>query len=191
MFGRNYENISDEKLMLLIGKGRKKAFDELYKRYQTRLLAYFKRMLWQEQLTAEDFLQDLFMKLIEKPERYSPRKGPFRAWVFSVAHNMCKNEYRRREKRRDEPLNGSSHEIGAESNILSSLEGQEFNFELQKALRMLTHEQRHIFLLRYQENLSIKDISLQMQIPEGTVKSRIYYALRKLSRQLKDFEPRL
>lgn len=187
MFKKDYTKLTDEKLVSLICKGKKKAFDEIYGRYSKRLLAYFKRMLWQDDVLAEDFLHDLFLKLIEKPEAYKPEKAPFRAWFFSVAHNMCKNEYRRRGNNPQESLLKSNFEIAP--SVMKQLHSESFDAQLMHVLQRLPEEQRHIFLLRYQQEMSIKQIAEQLLIPEGTVKSRIFYTLKKLSQELKEFTP--
>jgi len=80
--------------MIAIHQGETAAFDELYARYQKRLLYYFYRMLGNSNEKAGDFLQDIFMKIIERPNHFDASRR-FRTWLFSVAHNMCKNEYRR------------------------------------------------------------------------------------------------
>jgi hypothetical protein len=85
---------SDEKLMGLLGRGDIAAFDELYDRYGGRLLRYFHRMLGRDEEKAQDFLQDIFLRIVERPELFSLDRR-FSTWIFSVAHNMCKNEYRR------------------------------------------------------------------------------------------------
>ena len=93
---------SDEDLVRRLARGDDGAFDELYRRYRDRLLHYSCRMLGRDGEKARDFLQDLFLKLIEKPERFAP-DGCFRTWIFAVAHNMCCNEYRRAAVRRQTP----------------------------------------------------------------------------------------
>ena len=61
---------------------------------------------------------------------------------------------------------------------------------LDEALKHLSETHREVFVLRYQEELSIKEISEIMTCSEGTVKSRIFYALRKLSQRLQAFDPK-
>ena len=80
--------------------GDQAAFSELYLRYKSRMYYYFYRMLGNSTDTANDFLQELFMKLIEKPESYNPTYS-FSTWFYSVANNMCKNEYRKRGIRQE------------------------------------------------------------------------------------------
>ncbi len=79
------------------------AFDELYERYSTRLLHYFYRMLGKETEKAQDFLQDLLLKIVEKPHLFDTRQR-FSTWVYTIASNMCKNEYRRLQVRQQPAL---------------------------------------------------------------------------------------
>jgi RNA polymerase sigma-70 factor (ECF subfamily) len=92
--------ISDEHLMEGIHHGDTDAFNELYLRYHKRLLYYFYRMLGNSSEKAQDFLQDIFVKIIDHPESFNISRK-FSTWIFSVAHNMCKNEYRRLAVRRN------------------------------------------------------------------------------------------
>ena len=66
----NYQQLADEKLIVAITNGDSSAFNELYKRYNERLLYYFYRMLWNDKEMAQDFLQDLFIKIIDKPHLF-------------------------------------------------------------------------------------------------------------------------
>src|SRR6478752_1050031 len=94
----SYNGRSDEELMRLLQRGEEQALVHLYDRYGRKLLRYFHRMLWRDETRAQDFLQDLFMKVMEHPNHFnSDRK--FSTWLYSVAHNMCKNEYRKQKLR--------------------------------------------------------------------------------------------
>ncbi|WP_225154629.1 RNA polymerase sigma factor, partial [Bradyrhizobium sp. NBAIM08] len=72
--------------------GDQAAFSELYHRFKDRMYYYFYRMLGNSADLANDFVQELFMKIVEKPKSYNPNFA-FHTWFYSVAHNMCKNEY--------------------------------------------------------------------------------------------------
>ena len=102
-----HTTMSDEDLMIAISKGDKRAFDEIYERYSGPLMGYFMRMLWRDREKAEDFVHDLFAKIIRKPELFDPSRK-FKTWVFSVANNMCKNEYKKQEVRKN-TSNGLDH----------------------------------------------------------------------------------
>jgi RNA polymerase sigma factor (sigma-70 family) len=190
-FGIKYKKETDENLMILIQKGDSKAFSELYDRYSIPLLNFFHRMLWKDKEKAEDFMQDLFTKLFQKPSQFDPSKK-FKTWLYSSANNMCKNEYRKNGIHSD--LSGYVEEFVKESHeteepFLDAVDSKTFNDILYKELDYLNENQKACFLLRYRDELSIKDISEIMNVSEGTVKSRLFYTLRKLAQKLKIFEP--
>ncbi|RMG73686.1 MAG: sigma-70 family RNA polymerase sigma factor [Bacteroidetes bacterium] len=178
---------TDEALMDLLARERHEgAFDELYRRYSQRMLHFFYRMLDRDEAVAQDFLQELFLKLVEKPHRYDPRRR-FSTWFFTVASNMVKNEYRRRGVRRGEvpltdalPVGIPPQEDGPDRATLTA--------QLEQALDQLNPAQREAILLRYREEHSIKEISELMTCSEGTVKSRLFYGLRQLARGLVAFQ---
>jgi RNA polymerase sigma-70 factor (ECF subfamily) len=184
---KNYASHSDEGLMELVGRGEIPAFDELYARYSKRLLYYFYKMLGQDQERAQDFLHDLFLKIVERPELFAVERK-FSTWIFSVAHNMCKNEYRRLRSR--QTVDVEIDEMPAEAEgIIESIHNGEFARMLAMELDMLDEDQRTTFLLRYREGLSLREISEIIGCPEGTVKSRLFYTVRKLGERLQQFNP--
>src|SRR3984957_12835960 len=91
-----YTNMADTELMFHLQRGETLAFDELYKRYSKPLLGYFVRMLNYDKPKAQDALHDLFMKVIEKPHLFDTSK-PFRTWIYTIAYNNCKNQYKHTE----------------------------------------------------------------------------------------------
>lgn len=175
--------ISDEILVKRIAALDEEAFMKIYNRYAQRMLRYFYRMLYQDEELAQDFVQDLFLKLVEKADSFNP-KQKFSTWLYTLAANMCKNEYRKRKVRDRFKQEISYKENIAESGIEDFIDRASFNEELSEALKILSPEQQTAFVLRYQENLSLKEISEISQCAEGTVKSRIYYGLKKLSKKL-------
>lgn len=177
-----YIEYSDSELMKRVGKAENQAFNEIYKRYSQRMLYYFYRMLGSSEEMAQDFLQELFYKLIDKPYLYNPDKC-FSTWIFSIAHNMCKNEYRRRTVRRNMLSSGdmcvyhSSDEETAELNEMVQL--------IYNELENLDESHKAAFILRYKEGLQIKQIGEILNLPEGTVKSRLFYTRQLLAGKLK------
>lgn len=187
-FGRkNHVSRSDEQLMELVGRGETSAFDELYGRYSDRLLRYFLRMLGGDEARAQDMLHDLFLKIVERPELYATGRR-FSTWIFSSAHNMCKNEYRSRERRR--PVVMEFDELPSEAeHPMELIDRAGFLATLMTELDAFEEEHRTTFLLRYQEGFSIREIGEVLGCPEGTVKSRLFYTTRKLAVRLRDFDP--
>ena len=72
---KNYKNHTDEELMSFIQKGKEAAFNELYARYSNRLLHFMYRMLGQDEARAQDFLQDLFLKIVNDPSKFDLQKN--------------------------------------------------------------------------------------------------------------------
>ncbi len=188
LFKHPYERHTDEQLMQLITGKDQKAFEVLYDRYGKPMFNYFLRMLWKDREKARDFTQELFTKLIHKPHLYDSGR-PFKTWLYSIAHNMCKNEYAKHEVRKV-----AHNELKHESGIGSGLETQknmdrsQFMLKLNEVLNELDEVKRTTFELRFHQEMSIIEISEAMQCSEGTVKSRLFYTLKELNAKLKVFE---
>lgn len=169
--------------MKLLSKGYTGAFDELYKRYKNRLIYYFYRMLGNSNEKAQDFLQDIFYKIIEKPEQYNPDNA-FKTWLFSVAHNMCKNEYRRLAVR---SIVSNEYELDSIEESIELQSRQEQIVDLiYRELNKLNESYRSAFILKYREGFQLYEIASILNTPEGTIKSRLYYARKKIYNALKD-----
>ncbi|GAA3644127.1 RNA polymerase sigma factor [Flavivirga jejuensis] len=189
-FGINYNNKSDEELMVFIIKGKEKAFNELYERYSKRLFLFFYQKLYQNNDKAQDLLQDLFLKVIEKAEAFDHTKN-FSVWIYSIAYNMCKNEYRNNSIKADKTISLDLENVNKKT-VPATIINIENNHSLFKKcldieLEKLNKKHSLAFTLRHQDNLSIKEISDIMECSEGTVKSRLFYASKKLAVTLKKF----
>jgi len=182
IFRRKNKTSSDVELMQQIVAGDQAAFSELYLRYKDRMYYYFYRMLDNSAEHANDFLQELFLKIIEKPESYHS-SYPFKTWLYSVANNMCKNEYRSRGVRQE------YQEFEALQPKIDFLNEKSFGDDqiiekIFSTLDDLGEEHRSAFLLRYREGFSIKEVAEILQLPDGTVKSRLFYAKKLLAEKL-------
>ena len=183
-------SLSDEALMPLIARGQELAFEELYRRHGTRLMRYFYRMLHRDEARAQDLLQDWCIRVVNNAGRFNPKQA-FLPWAYTIAGNLLKNEYRRRSVRSivavvEEP--GRLSEPTEEWK--DSLDMEAFRRALHLALDQdLSPEHREVLLLRFMEELPLKDIALIAGCTEGTVKSRLFYALKKLASALAAFHP--
>lgn len=186
---RPNRELPDEELMALSSAGNNGAFTELYERYSGKLNAYFYRMLWSDPEKARDMTQELFTKIIQRPERYKKGKK-FSTWIYSIASNMCKNEYRHHEVvQRHSP--GVQDLFSSTSRIkVEEIDHSDFKVSLEEELGKLGHDHRATFIMRYKQGLSIKEIAAVMDCSEGTVKSRVFYALKKLAKGLHQFDPK-
>lgn len=185
-----YKEMTDESLMIAISKGDKRAFNQIYERYSGPLLGYFMRLLWRDREKAEDFVHDIFAKIIRKPELFDPTRK-FKTWIYSVANNMCKNEYKKQEVRKN-TTNGLDHTYAVKdlnANVLYEVSDNQFRDEFNKSLEDLDDKHSEVFKLRHIDGLSIKEIAEVTGISNGTVKSRLFYATKYLAASLEDFNP--
>ncbi|HYF69144.1 MAG TPA: RNA polymerase sigma factor [Ohtaekwangia sp.] len=183
----NHRKKADEELMRLMQAGNNSAFTELYRRYSEKIVRYFYRMLWKDKAKAQDFLHDLFMRIIENPSRFNAERK-FSTWLYSVAHNMCKNEYRRKTFR-DAVHQHKGLDVIHERIDEIDLSKDEFNDALDRAILELDVEDKNLYALRFELELPLDEIALALECPVGTVKSRIFYLKKKLATQLEEYNP--
>lgn len=188
---KKYHQLSDEDLMRYVLKGKTQAYEEVYNRYADLLYRYFYRMLWRNQEKAQDFTHDLFLKIINKPESFDINRN-FKTWIYSVANNMCKNEYKKIDVRKggELPLQDFGYATDEHLSFDLSLDWDTFYHHLYIELEKLDEIQKTTFILRFKEELSIKEIAEVTQSSEGTVKSRLFYMLKKLGPKLEKYHPK-
>lgn len=184
MFFKRLEDKTDEQLMVLVQQGHTDAMTLLYRRYAKALLRYFFRMLWKKESLAQDFLHDLFLKIIERADHF--KEGyRFSTWLYSSAYNMCKNEYRKQAFREAVQISGIQT---TSPDAHDDLTQKEFREALDDALNVLEEDDKNLFVLRFEMEMPVDEIAALVSIPAGTVKSRIFYLKKKLALQLQMFQ---
>lgn len=185
---QTYKLLSDEELMEKINQRDDQAFTALYDRYSGKMLNYFFTMMRRDEEKAQDMMHDLFSKLAEKPESFNTDRN-FKTWFYSIANNMCKNEFRAKEVRLrvHEDIKADSA-ISENPGKASQMDRETFKQKLEEALQELEVLKRETFVMRYQEEMSIKEISEVFNCSEGTVKSRLFYTLKELNSKLKAYQ---
>jgi RNA polymerase sigma-70 factor (ECF subfamily) len=105
---------------------------------------------------------------------------------------MCKNEYKKQEVRKNTSTGIDDYRtISASSNVMNEVQDSQFKAAFEESIEKLDEKHREVFTLRHFDGLSMKEIADVMEINEGTVKSRLFYATKQLSEQLKAFNPAL
>ncbi len=169
----------------LIEKNDPKALTELYNRYGQKLLGYFINMFKGDIEKAEDFLHDLFIKLMDKKHLFNTDRK-FYAWIFTIASNMCKTEFRQPIVR--SLSNNTESEVFGQLDD-SKMDSKAFKDDLKYHIDQLSHDHKVVFILRYHQNFNLKDIAEITETNYGTVKSRLFYATQKITQSLKDYQP--
>jgi len=158
--------------------GDKKAFAALFNQYKNLVYKTAYLMLDSTQ-EAEDALQEVFVQVHHNLKRYDATKGAFTTWLHKITVNYCLN--RRRRQRVWQWL-------GVESTAkmeVASPEERLADEAVRQGLRQLSDKLRSIVVLRYYHDLSYTEIADILNIPLGTVKSRLNQALHDLRRRLK------
>ena len=186
----NKASLSDEELMKRVAsKDDDRAFDELYHRHARRVMGFLMRQLGDSERAA-DLVQDAFLRLWSSRERYLSDKC-FSTWLFSIAYNLLKNEYRRSgysNEYAEHVMNSTSEEQDDDLDV--KLDDRLFDAALRQELSLLDAESRLLFSLRFEEEMTVPQIAEVMKIPEGTVKSRQHTIIRNLKQKLKIYEIR-
>ncbi len=170
--------------MILVQNGDHRAFSHLYDRYAPKLNAFFYRMLWSDKNMAEDHAHDLFSRIIERPQLYKS-EYLVKPWLFKIASNLCKNAYRKRSFEMEYQKQMEQQGIQL-PRIERTIDEEIMADQLHEELDKLDEDRRTMFLLRYQQDMSIVEIAETMDLPEGTIKSRLFYVKKFLSDRLED-----
>jgi RNA polymerase sigma-70 factor (ECF subfamily) len=171
---------SDEALFDALVAGDMRAFDRLYERFARQLFAFIRAQL-RDPSEAEDVLHETFMAVLRaRGERHRIRS--FRAWLYKVAHNLCMN--------RGRTLDRGSRAIAAASGIAPApleperaLEAAQLGVRLKAALEKLPASLAELYRLRT-AGLSYEEVATTLDIPVGTVKSRMHEMIQRLRAEL-------
>jgi RNA polymerase sigma-70 factor (ECF subfamily) len=161
-------------------EGDRQALAELYRRHASAMLAVAERMLGNVR-EGEDVLQDVFVEAWRCAHQYDARMGTVRTWLVVRMRSRCLDRQRSRKAERtsylmDEPK--MAERIADEPSDDPSLSPDKF--AVRKVFVTLPPEQQRALELSYFEGLSSSEIAHRLNIPQGTVKSRLSLALGKL-----------
>ena len=158
-------------------------------RYQDRALGLALRVLRDEEM-ARDVVQDAFLKAYGSLDRFEGRSG-FYTWLYRIVMNQCLDRKRReRSSRRVEWSEDLEREAPADPESSSSprpdlaLERAELGGQLARAIAQLPEEARRTLELREVDGLSYQEIAECLDLPKGTVMSRLHYARRRVRQAL-------
>lgn len=142
-------------------------------------------MLRQDEAKAQDFTQDVFLKVVEYSDKFDTNKS-FKTWIFTIAANHCKNHFRSNKQLVE--INSSVSSNLFQDNKEDEYDKKEFRKRLNIELDKLTHTYKETFILRYKEDLKLKEIAEIMDCPVGTIKSRLNHVNGILAEKLKAYE---
>jgi RNA polymerase sigma factor (sigma-70 family) len=169
---------SDRLLAARLAAGEPEALTEAYRQHVGLVFGMCRRVLHDDAL-AEDVTQEVFVHLWRHPERFDPRRGTLRSWLGLLAHHRSVDRVRQ-ESRRTRREVGSDVPAGEEREVDEVLAAAWVSDRVRQALDQLPAEQRQAVVLAYWGERSYRQVALELGLPEGTVKSRVRLALRRL-----------
>ena len=157
---------------------------ELYRRYAGELFGFACNSLGDREL-AEEVVQDVFARLWRHAGEYDRRKASVRTWLYSIARNRIVDARRRAAVR---PVSVSAQVDEEVWALDPDFERAVLRWQVAAALARLSPEHRQVIRLAHWGGLSLREIAERSGVPVGTVKSRVYYALRSLRLILDEME---
>ena len=182
---------SDEDVLVRFCQGETEAFGILVRRYERELYGYLRRYL-NDAALAEDVFQNTFLQLYVKSDQYEPGR-PVRPWLYTIATNQAIDALRRQGRHQALSLDQGREELG-DGDIRSLMEtlesrgpgpadaaeNQERREKVRASVDRLPDFLRQVLVLAYYQGLKYREIADILDIPVGTVKSRLHAALVKL-----------
>jgi len=176
------DNINDKDLFAKVAADDEQAFALFVERYKNRLYNFIVRIIFEKE-TAEDILQDTFLRVYNQRKNYSPDFA-LSTWVYTIALNLVRSELRKRKLRKYLSLDFLKEESDVELPDTTNPEPGQLKPLLDKAIAALPEEYRTAFVLCDIDRLPYNQIAEIMRVPVGTVKSRINRARSMLREKL-------
>jgi RNA polymerase sigma-70 factor (ECF subfamily) len=182
---------SDEELLARFRNGQREAFSLLVRRYENELYGYLRRYLGDAAL-AEDVFQNTFLQVYLKVGSYEAGR-PVRPWLYTIATHQAIDALRRHHRHQAVSLSQAQegHPPGEPDDLASSLVGksagpaaaaqlEERRLSVRAAVDRLPEFLKQVVVLGYYQGLKYREIAEVLNIPLGTVKSRLHAALARL-----------
>lgn len=173
----------ERKLAAAIKAGNNEAWGDFYSLYHTRMVRLCSHFT-QDYEQAEDLAHESLIKLKEHISTFEEGEHPG-PWLYRIARNVCLDFIR---KHRKENLwtesafarTSALHQVDTRPGPSTAMHKQDARTRLFEALNGLDEDHRTVVVLKYMDGLSRAEIASAMEIPEATVKSRLYYGMKKL-----------
>lgn len=130
---------------------------------------------------ADDITQDTFLKVFRFYEAYNPEK-PLKPWIYKIAMNVTRDAMKKRALQRTVAVDFDL--LTNDENVESGLLQEESRLAIIKAINMLSLKSKEVIVLRFFNDMSLREIAESLKIPVGTCKSRLNEAMKQLRKNL-------
>ena len=175
-----YERFDDRELMALFQTGDEDAFVAIVQRYQTQLLNFFSKM-GVYTCDAADLVQDTFIRLFKYRDRYKPR-AKLKTFLYMIARQIWIDSLRKHKRKRQFSVAYKEEQATKEDASAATVSTAADAVE---ALQRIPEVMRAVVVLNIYQGMRYKEIADVLGIAEGTVKSRMFHALRKLREEMR------
>ncbi len=184
---------TDDDLLQAIREQETDAFEILYERYRERVRLHVQGML-RDADAVEDVLQETFLRVWTRADQWDGR-GACAAWLMKIATNLALNSLRTRRRKREVPLDGQALSEDDEMSVPdwmvdaaglgpeASLELAERVATVRRLVNDLPEDKREVIRLVHEAEMGIREVAGRLDIPEGTVKSRLHNARKQLAQE--------
>lgn len=172
--------VDDAALLHAVARQDQNAFFQLYQQYCNLVFSLALRVV-RHHVVAEEVTQDVFLKLWQQPGRWNPELGQFSSWLLTITRNAAIDRLRK-EQRHPIPNAGIAEPI-FEQNTEAPISDDPLWFEGQVLMRLLQElppEQRELIELAFYQGYTHSELAEGLQLPLGTVKTRLRSGLQKL-----------
>jgi RNA polymerase sigma-70 factor, ECF subfamily len=182
------DEVTDADLVQRVSSGDTAALEALYSRY-ARVVYSFAVRIVQDGPLAEEILQEVFVRTWRQADRFKKSRGNFASWLLSITHNLAIDEIRKRQRR---PQRSDSVDIGdalyglidEATNVEEAAQAGALRRRIKVAMDTLPEPQRDAIELAFFEGYSQREISAYLDVPLGTIKTRMRLGLKKLKDEL-------
>lgn len=171
---------TDEQLYQELLQGNKQSFSILYHRYFDKLCWFAQQFMYSKQ-ESEDIVQEVFTKIIEQPQHFDTNQK-FSTWVFTSTANRCKNRLKQQATQSNLACQNASQVQTVNANI--ELDAKLLKAKIGVLFKELNEKEKNLFILKFEQHLSTKETAEILNIPEGSVKSGLFYLLKKIKEKL-------
>ena len=161
------------------------AFEELMRAHEDRVFSICLRMM-KDRSAALDATQDVFLTVFRKVDRYK-EQAAFSTWLYRVSINTCYDHLRRQQRKRTESLPDYVDPVDPKSG--DAFHAVELRPDIETALFGLSPDFRAAIVLVDLEGMSLDGAADTLEVPVGTVKSRLFRARKRLAKELGNFAP--
>jgi len=187
-----FEKLTDAELLQRYMEGDEAAFREIVSRYKNGLYAFLKQFLNQPDL-VDDVFQETFLQLFASRKSFDLSR-PLRPWLFTIAANKARDALRNLSRKKAAALDaqiGGGDEDATYVDLLQAdielpiekLQNQELRQTVQETVMEMPEHLREVLILSYFHQMPYKDIAEALDVPLGTVKSRLHAAVGHFARR--------